>query len=52
MHIIMKNDKEVVGTLLGFDDFVNMVLEAGFSRYEITRYVIEMMGWKWVTVSG
>ena len=23
----MKNDKEVVGTLLGFDDFVNMVLE-------------------------
>ena len=26
MHIIMKNDKEVVGTLLGFDDFVNMVL--------------------------
>ena len=27
MHIIMKNDKEVVGTLLGFDDFVNMVLE-------------------------
>ena len=27
IHIIMKNDKEVVGTLLGFDDFVNMVLE-------------------------
>jgi small nuclear ribonucleoprotein (snRNP)-like protein len=25
MHIIMKNDKEIVGTLLGFDDFVNMV---------------------------
>ena len=25
--IIMKNDKELVGTLLGFDDFVNMVLE-------------------------
>jgi len=23
----MKNDKEVVGTLMGFDDFVNMVLE-------------------------
>ena len=23
----MKNDKELVGTLLGFDDFVNMVLE-------------------------
>lgn len=27
IHIIMKNDKEIVGTLLGFDDFVNMVLE-------------------------
>jgi len=27
IHIIMKNDKEVVGTLLGFDGYVNMVLE-------------------------
>lgn len=27
IHIIMRNDKEIVGTLLGFDDFVNMVLE-------------------------
>jgi len=27
IHIIMKNDKEIVGILLGFDDFVNMVLE-------------------------
>jgi len=25
--IIMKNDKEIVGTLQGFDDFVNMLLE-------------------------
>lgn len=23
----MKNDKEIVGTLTGFDDYVNMVLE-------------------------
>ena len=23
----MKNDKEMTGTLLGFDDFVNMLLE-------------------------
>ncbi len=23
--IIMKGDKEIVGTLLGFDDYVNMV---------------------------
>jgi len=27
IHIIMKTDREIVGTLLGFDDFVNMVLE-------------------------
>ena len=27
LWIIMKNDKELVGTLLGFDEFVNMVLE-------------------------
>jgi U6 snRNA-associated Sm-like protein LSm5 len=27
IHIIMRNDKEIVGTLMGFDDFVNMVLE-------------------------
>lgn len=25
--IIMKGDKELVGTLKGFDDYVNMVLE-------------------------
>ncbi|GAB1290865.1 U6 snRNA-associated Sm-like protein LSm5 [Apodemus speciosus] len=25
IHIVMKSDKEIVGTLLGFDDFVNMV---------------------------
>ena len=35
MHIIMKNDKEVVGTLLGCDDFVNMVLE-DVTEYETT----------------
>ncbi|XP_015795962.1 U6 snRNA-associated Sm-like protein LSm5 [Tetranychus urticae] len=27
IHVIMKNEKEIVGTLLGFDDYVNMVLE-------------------------
>jgi len=26
IHIIMRNDKEIVGTLLGFDEFVNMVM--------------------------
>ena len=25
--VLMKGDKEVVGTLKGFDDYVNMVLE-------------------------
>jgi len=25
--VILKNDREFTGTLLGFDDFVNMVLE-------------------------
>lgn len=34
IHIIMKNDKEIVGTLLGFDDFVNMVLE-DVTEYEV-----------------
>ena len=27
MWVIMKGDKEIVGTLRGFDDYVNMVLE-------------------------
>lgn len=35
IHIIMKNDKEIVGTLLGFDDFVNMLLE-DVTEYETT----------------
>ena len=32
----MKNNKEIVGTLLGFDDFINMVLE-DVAEYE-TKY--------------
>lgn len=31
----MKNDKEIVGTLIGFDDYVNMVLE-DVIEYELT----------------
>lgn len=31
----MKNDKEIVGTLQGFDDFVNMMLE-DVTEYEAT----------------
>lgn len=35
IHIILKSDKEIVGTLLGFDDFVNMLLE-DVTEYENT----------------
>lgn len=35
IHLIMKNEKEIVGTLVGFDDYVNMVLEDAI-EYEIT----------------
>eukprot|EP01087_Luapelamoeba_hula_P014089 TRINITY_DN4073_c0_g1_i1.p1 TRINITY_DN4073_c0_g1~~TRINITY_DN4073_c0_g1_i1.p1 ORF type:complete len:138 (+),score=36.72 TRINITY_DN4073_c0_g1_i1:99-512(+) len=35
LWIILKGDKEIVGTLLGFDDFVNMVLE-NVTEYEKT----------------
>uniref|UniRef100_A0A2K5UNY1 LSM5 homolog, U6 small nuclear RNA and mRNA degradation associated n=1 Tax=Macaca fascicularis TaxID=9541 RepID=A0A2K5UNY1_MACFA len=34
IHIVMKSDKEIVGTLLGFDDFVNMVLIIGKQKGE------------------
>ncbi|KAF7785068.1 hypothetical protein Agabi119p4_1233 [Agaricus bisporus var. burnettii] len=33
--VVMKNDREFSGTLLGFDDFVNMVLE-DVIEYETT----------------
>lgn len=35
MQVIMKNEKEIVGTLVGFDDYVNMVLEDAI-EYETT----------------
>lgn len=35
IQVIMKNEKEIVGTLVGFDDYVNMVLENA-TEYEIT----------------
>ncbi|KAF8269330.1 Sm-like ribonucleoprotein [Lactarius quietus] len=36
--VVMKNDREFTGTLLGFDDFVNMVLEdvTDYAPSEIT----------------
>ncbi|KIK70884.1 hypothetical protein GYMLUDRAFT_149173 [Collybiopsis luxurians FD-317 M1] len=33
--VVMKSEREFTGTLLGFDDFVNMVLE-DVTEYEIT----------------
>ncbi|KAJ8977413.1 hypothetical protein NQ317_000214 [Molorchus minor] len=44
IHIIMKNDKEIVGTLLGFDDFVNMLLE-DVTEYETTPKAGESRNW-------
>ncbi|TGZ67332.1 hypothetical protein CRM22_004875 [Opisthorchis felineus] len=35
IHIVMKNDKEMVGTLLGFDSYVNMVL-VDVTEFEFT----------------
>ena len=31
IHIIMKSDKEIVGTLLGFDDFVSILYLSGYA---------------------
>ena len=36
--VIMKGDKEVVGTLRGFDEFVNLVLD------DVTEYVVTARG--------
>lgn len=35
IHIVMKTDKEIVGTLLGFDDFVSILANCrdAFSFY-------------------
>ena len=33
LHIIMKNDKEIVGTLLGFDDYVSILYWVGYYMY-------------------
>mmetsp|Transcript_12830 Transcript_12830/g.15533 ORF Transcript_12830/g.15533 Transcript_12830/m.15533 type:complete len:89 (-) Transcript_12830:1064-1330(-) len=35
LWIILKGDKEVVGTLRGFDEYVNMVLD-DVTEYEVT----------------
>ena len=45
--ILMKGDKEVVGTLRGFDEFVNMVLD-DVTEYQLTPYVRKEV-WKYLT---
>jgi len=43
IHIIMKNDKEIVGTLLGFDDFVSILLHnsgANQQQYCFVPYIM------------
>jgi len=40
LWVIMKNEREFVGTLLGFDDYVNIVLE------EVTEYELTANGFK------
>ncbi|CAM9149107.1 unnamed protein product [Chrysoparadoxa australica] len=40
LWVIMKGDKELVGTLRGFDDYVNMVLE------DVTEYELHADGTK------
>ena len=41
IHIIMKNDKEIVGTLLGFDDFVSILVSRRSQRNRSTMLVIQ-----------
>uniref|UniRef100_A0A6I8NTE5 U6 snRNA-associated Sm-like protein LSm5 n=1 Tax=Ornithorhynchus anatinus TaxID=9258 RepID=A0A6I8NTE5_ORNAN len=36
IHIVMKSDKEIVGTLLGFDDFVSILFKSDACCPEIT----------------
>nr|KAJ3419917.1 RNA-binding protein lsm5 [Polyrhizophydium stewartii] len=40
LWVVMKGEKEFTGTLLGFDDFVNMVLE------DVTEYELTSEGYK------
>ncbi|TXT03817.1 hypothetical protein VHUM_04338 [Vanrija humicola] len=35
IHVVMKNEREFTGTLMGFDDYVNMVLK-DVKEYEVT----------------
>ena len=38
IHVIMKNDRELVGTFRGFDGYVNMVLEGWILTFISTNF--------------
>ncbi|ORY16306.1 hypothetical protein BCR34DRAFT_476659, partial [Clohesyomyces aquaticus] len=53
--VLMKDDKEYVGTLLGFDDYVNMVLEEAVEydySYGITKMKKVLLNGSGVVVVG
>ncbi|KAJ2076774.1 RNA-binding protein lsm5 [Coemansia sp. RSA 988] len=49
--VLMKSDKEFVGTLLGFDDFVNMVLE-DVTEFETKGTTKEVNKFKQILLNG
>ena len=49
--VIMKGDKEIVGTLKGFDIYVNMVLE-DVTEYEVTPEGQKMTHLKQILLNG
>ncbi|KAK2504076.1 hypothetical protein MC885_013554 [Smutsia gigantea] len=44
IHIVMKSDKEIVGTLLGFDDFVSILLQGDMVLEDVTEFEITPEG--------
>eukprot|EP01100_Stratorugosa_tubuloviscum_P011841 TRINITY_DN537_c0_g1_i1.p1 TRINITY_DN537_c0_g1~~TRINITY_DN537_c0_g1_i1.p1 ORF type:complete len:103 (-),score=52.21 TRINITY_DN537_c0_g1_i1:136-405(-) len=51
IHVIMKTDKEIEGTLTGFDELVNMVLE-NVIEYEITAEGIKKIHLDQILLNG
>ncbi|GMH57189.1 hypothetical protein TL16_g02314 [Triparma laevis f. inornata] len=51
LWVIMKNSKELVGTLRGFDDYVNMVLD-DVTEYKIVDGVTEKVQLEQILLNG
>jgi U6 snRNA-associated Sm-like protein LSm5 len=51
IHIILRGDKEIVGTLRGFDDYVNMVLD-DVTEYETTPEGLRKTQLKQILLNG